>query len=551
MNAATTVPPDRPARRWPALLAEAPVIRSRFPSAVAVLALVGVFTGLIALLRLALPRVHFTILYLVPVLALASLWGRGPAIVAAVLGVLAYNFFFIEPVFTLWIHNPDEWVTLLVFLLTAVVAGQLAASLRVQAEEARARETTSVLLLGQLALAQEARTRAIRERADLTAALYELTQALIAERELPQLLALIAERVVATFGVRGCAILLPDGAGRLQVRAHHPPDEVIPLAGRNEEALEQWTFGQPDGGGATSYGMGLFVPLQAGTHRVGLMRVTRAPGTVFDDERRRLLSTFAAGAALAIERATLAEAALRAAVLSRSDELKSALLSSVSHDLRTPLAAIKGSVSSLLVEGTGVTWDDATRREFLLTIDEETDRLTRLVGNLLDLSRIEAGALHPHREPYPLDELLWQAIDRLAVPGLAERVRVTLPDDLPLVPLDPVLLERVFTHLLDNAAKYSPPGSPIAVVAERHGPEVRVSVIDRGPGVPADERARIFDRFYRAGQSRVVKGTGLGLAISRGFVEAHGGRLWVEDAPGGGAAFVVALPLERAMSDEQ
>jgi two-component system sensor histidine kinase KdpD len=273
--------------------------------------------------------------------------------------------------------------------------------------------------------------------------------------------------------------------------------------------------------------------------------------TVFDDERRRLLSTFAAGAALAIERATLAEAALRAAVLARSDELKSALLSSVSHDLRTPLAAIKGSVSSLLVEGTGVTWDDATRREFLLTIDEETDRLTRLVGNLLDLSRIEAGALHPHREPYPLDELLWQAIDRLAVPGLAERVRVTLPDDLPLVPLDPVLLERVFTNLLENAAKYAPPDTPIDVVAERQGREVRVSVIDRGPGVPADERARIFDRFYRAGQSRVVKGTGLGLAISRGFVEAHGGRLWVEDAPGGGACFVVALPLDRAMSDEQ
>ena len=223
----------------------------------------------------------------------------------------------------------------------------------------------------------------------------------------------------------------------------------------------------------------------------------------------------------------------------------------MSHDLRTPLAAIKGSVGSLLEEGAGVSWDDATRRDFLLTIDEETDRLTRLVGNLLDMSRIEAGALRPHREPYALDELLWGAIDRLSPPDVAGRVRVTVAADVPLVPLDPVLMERVFGNLLENAVKYAPPATPIAVAVERHGGDVWAGISDAGPGVPPGERARIFERFYRTGQSRSVRGSGLGLAISRGFVAAHGGRLWVEDAPGGGARFVVELPSAAAEEPEE
>ncbi|HEX5501212.1 MAG TPA: DUF4118 domain-containing protein, partial [Thermomicrobiales bacterium] len=495
--------------------------RRATPYAAAVVA-VALCTGLVALLRLSLPNTNLTILYLLPVLALASVWGRVPAIVAALLGFLVYNFSFVPPLYSLIIRDPDEWVALVVFLLTALVAGQLAAALRRRAEEARAREVAGVLLLGQLALTQEQRAREARARAELTTTLYELTRALIAARPLPELLALIAEQVVATFGVRACAILLPDEGGRLAVRACAPPGEAALPAGRNEEALARWTFDRPRAATTTRYGAALFLPLEAGPHRVGLMSVTRQEEAPLDDERQRLLSTFAAGAALAIERAALADAAVRAAVLARSDELKSALLSSVSHELRTPLAAIKGSVSSLLEEGDegGVHWDEATRREFLATIDEETDRLTRLVGNLLDMSRIEAGALSPHREPYALDELLWSAIDRL--PGLAGRVRFAPPPDLPLIPLDPALLDRAFGNLLDNAAKYAPPGTPIAVAIEVRDDEreVRVRVSDRGPGIPRADRERIFDRFYRAGRPRgaaPVKGFGLGLAITRGF----------------------------------
>lgn len=534
----------RPEARW--WHARRRVTRRPWLPYLAAVAAVALFTGIIALLRLLLPGTHLAILYLLPVLGLASVWGRGPALLAAALSFLAYDFAFVEPVFTFTIGQADEWLALLVFLFTALVGGQLAATLRLRAEEARAREVTGVLLLGQLVLAQEEAAREAGRRAELNATLYELTQALLANREMEELLALIAERVVTTFEVSSCAILLPDETGRPRVRVTYPVDATDGTPERNEAALAHWTFGEATPIQATRYGDVLFVPLVAGTRRVGLMRLARTGRSRLTGEWQRLLNTFAAGAALAIDRAALAEAALRAKVLARSDELKTQLLASVSHELRTPLAAIKGSVSSLLMEATGadVTWDAATRREFLLTIDEETDRLTRLVGDLLDMSRIEAGALAPRREPYPLDELLWGVIDRLPIPGLAARVTVEVPADLPLVPLDPVLLDRVFGNLLENATRYAPAGTPLEVRAERHGGEVRVSVRDYGPGVPPTERTRVFERFYRVGPTRTGKGTGLGLAICRGFVEAHGGRIWVEEAPGGGARFVVALPVQ-------
>lgn len=479
---------------------------------------VAACTGLIALLRLPLPDAHLAILYLLPVLAVASIWGRGPAIVAAVLSFLTYNFSFVEPVFTLAIRDPGEWPTLLVFLFTALVAGQLAAALRLRAEEAQA-------------------------RAGLLADLYGLTQALITDRDAAGLLALIAEQVVATFRVRECAILLPDTAGRLAVRARATTGGARAGGGDEDEEAAR-AFDRPEEAPAPP-GTALFVPLLAGTRRVGLMRVVHDEGNAPDEERRRLLPTFAAGAALAIERGLLAEATARAATLARSDALKSTLLSSVSHELRTPLAAIKGSVSSLLEDETIVSWDATQRREFLLTIDEETDRLTRLVANLLDLSRIEAGVLQPQREPYALDELLWGAVERLGTVAAA-RVRLELPAGLPLVPLDPILMDRVVGNLLENALKYSPPASPVALTVRCRDDSVEFLVTDRGPGVPPDERERIFERFHRVASTGAITGLGLGLALSRALVEAHGGRVWVEEAPNGGAAFIVALPLPTA-----
>jgi two-component system sensor histidine kinase KdpD len=275
------------------------------------------------------------------------------------------------------------------------------------------------------------------------------------------------------------------------------------------------------------------------------MRVTRAPGTVFDDERRRLLSTFAAGAALAIERATLAEAALRAAVLSRSDELKSALLSSVSHDLRTPLAAIKGSVSSLLVEGTGVTWDDATRREFLEIIAQAATKLTGLVDNLLDAARAEAGLLRVEREPVRLERIAERVLAerRALAPRHSLELRSAGPE-LPLVEADPVRIEQVLANLVDNAIKYSPNGGPIVVQLQEGANGVIASVSDSGVGLTADQAAHVFERFYRGegALARATRGVGLGLFICKSLVEAHGGRIWVESRPGQGTTFSFSLP---------
>ncbi len=494
--------------------------RARLPTAYLIApGAVAACTGLIALLRLPLPGAHLAVLYLLPVLGVASLRGRGAALVAAVLSFLTYNFFFVEPVFTLAIRDPGEWPTLLVFLFTALVAGQLAAALRLRAEEARA-------------------------RAGLLADLYGLTQALITDRDAAGLLALIAEQVVATFRVRECAILLPDAAGRLTVRARATTGVARAGGGAGDEEATR-AFDRPEEAPASS-GTTLFVPLLAGTRRVGLMRVVHDAGNAPDEERRRLLPTFAAGAALAIERDLLAEATARAATLARSDALKSTLLSSVSHELRTPLAAIKGSVSSLLEDEAIVSWDAAQRREFLLTIDEETDRLTHLVANLLDLSRIEAGVLRPQRELYALDELLWGAIERLG-PVAATRVHLQVPTILPLVPLDPILMDRVVGNLLENALKYSPPASPVALTVRLRGDTIDLIVADQGRGVPPDERERIFERFHRASSTRGITGLGLGLALSRALVEAHGGRIWAEEAPSGGAAFIVALPLPTAV----
>jgi two-component system sensor histidine kinase KdpD len=266
---------------------------------------------------------------------------------------------------------------------------------------------------------------------------------------------------------------------------------------------------------------------------------------VFTKDEIRLLEAFADEAALAVDRDRLLEKASRVQALQQTDQLKSALLSAVSHDLRTPLASIKASVSSLLQDD--VSWDEASRREFLSAIDEETDRLTRLVGNLLDLSRIEGGALRPEKDWYDIAELLETVVARMERTLGGHQLQLTVADDVGEVALDYVQISQVVTNLLENASHAAPAGTAIELIAERRGGEVEIVVEDEGPGIPAEERQRIFDKFYRlvsAGQKG--SGSGLGLAISKGFVEAHGGAIRAEAAPGGGARFVVTLPAPAA-----
>jgi two-component system sensor histidine kinase KdpD len=258
--------------------------------------------------------------------------------------------------------------------------------------------------------------------------------------------------------------------------------------------------------------------------------------------------TFLDQAAAIIERARLHRESLQVELLQRTDALRSALLSSVSHDLRTPLSSIKAAASSLLQED--VQWDEETRSSFVQAIEREADRLNRLVGNLLDMSRIEGGALRSEKEWYPIDELIHDVLGHMHLLLQGREIRVTMPEDLPPVELDYLQMDQVLTNLLENAERYTPAASPIEIAVEKIDAHIEVCIGDYGPGIPAEDMERIFDKFYRVLNTRQGRsstmGSGLGLAVCRGLVEAHGGRIWAENREGEkGAIFHFTLPLGK------
>jgi two-component system sensor histidine kinase KdpD len=285
------------------------------------------------------------------------------------------------------------------------------------------------------------------------------------------------------------------------------------------------------------------VPIMAQDERVGTMVLARAPdGPPFTATVDRLLAAVAAQLAVALERARLRREATEAEVLRRADELKTALLSAVSHDLRTPLATISAAADSLLHEG--VVWSNEERTEFARDIAEEARRLDRLVTHLLDLSRIEGGTLRPQKAWHDLSGLVEEVLARLESLTANHRVTVEIPDDLPPLLLDYVEIDQVLTNLIENATKYTPPGTEVAIRAAQAGRQAHIEVADRGSGLPPEALARVFERFYRVeGPGIRPRGTGLGLAVAKGLVEAHGGRIWAENRPDGGVRFVFALPL--------
>ncbi|MBO0781319.1 MAG: hypothetical protein J2P37_21070, partial [Ktedonobacteraceae bacterium] len=257
--------------------------------------------------------------------------------------------------------------------------------------------------------------------------------------------------------------------------------------------------------------------------------------------------TFLDQAALLIERDRLRGERLRLEVLQRTDTLRAALLSSVSHDLRTPLTVIKASTSSLLQKD--VRWDEEAQHSFLRSIEREADRLNRLVGNLLDMSRIEDGAIKPEKEWYQITALVQDVLDRLRSLLQNRSIHLHLPTDIPPIALDYLHIDQVLTNLIENAIRYTPPASPIEVTVQHQGNEVCMSVADRGPGIPEDEMEHIFDKFYRVLSNKhrlpadSPAGSGLGLAVCKGLVEAHGGHIWAEAREGGGMVFRVVLPV--------
>ena len=531
-----------------------------------VLAIVGALlvTGIIYLFKLY-PRIpNISVAYLLVVLALASTRGMFAAVVASVVAFLSFDYFLVPPLYTFNIGKIDEWLALFIFLATAITTGQLASAMRQRAEQARKRERESRIL-------------------------YELLRDTNREGDVERQLLIIARAVVDVFspwGVRDCAILLPDAQGKLVMQASTRATDEHEVLSPDEAATAAWVIAQaqtaelhdvspaPRSSGSNTQRVVVrstavehpvrrfarMVPLKLGQRVVGVLRLSMEDDPrLFDVERNLGIEreyahpdaaffwTFVDQAAAVIERERLRRESLQVEVLQRTDALRAALLSSVSHDLRTPLSSIKAAASSLLQED--VQWNDEERRSFALAIERETDRLNRLVANLLDMSRIEAGVLRPEKEWYPLDELIHDVLGRMQ-PMLADReVHIEIPDDLPPVELDYLQIDQVLTNLLENVIRHTPQGSPVDLSVQVCDDTIMVSVADRGPGVPSTDAERIFDKFYRVLTSEKAArttGSGLGLSVSRGLIEAHGGRIWAENRPGGGAVFRFTLPLRKA-----
>jgi len=458
--------------------------------------------------------------YLLGAGVVATRYGRGPSVFAAFLSIGAFDFFFVPPQYTFSVTDVRYVLTFTVMLGIALVISGLTLRIREQAETARTRERR-------------------------TGALYAMSRELAAARGQRELIDVATRHLQDTFGAQA-QFLLPDATGRVAVPVGTPPG--YPLDDK-ELSVAQWVFSQGRTAGVGTDTLpgsqAFYQPLVASRGTVGVVGLRPADPARFEDPTlRQLVETFAGQAALALERGLLTEQTQREQLEIEAERLRTALLSSLSHDLRTPLAAITGAASSLLEERSGLS--DATRRDLLKTILEEAERMTRLIANLLDMIRVESGALEVQKEWQPLEEVIGVALIRLDVRLRDHPVGVRLPPDLPLVPLDAVLVEQVFVNLLENAVKYTPAGTQIEISAVAESGVVRVEVADRGPGLPAGEEVRVFEKFYRAPETAARGGIGLGLAICRGIITAHGGRIWAENRPGGGAAFRFTLPLSGA-----
>jgi two-component system, OmpR family, sensor histidine kinase KdpD len=432
---------------------------------------VALVTGVIFVVKPYVPVLSLGVLYVFAVLPIAVVWGLRLALPVSVLSMLAFNWFFLPPKHTFTLRESENWFALAVYLATAVVVSELAARARRRAAAAEQRERESALLA-------------------------ELATELLRGRELGEELDEIGSRTAEVLGVERAQIELGE--------VRRPPADASPHL------------------------------LEAADRTVGTI-YTPAGSDPNVSARHRFLPALAALLAVAVERDRLEREALEAEALRRSDLVKTALLRAVSHDLRSPLTAIRTAVGALRNSTLNLSAED--RRELLETIDLDSERLSRLVADLLDLSRLEAGGAAPDVELWSLDDLVREAVD-----SLGARDRVELAGEAPLVNVDAVQVQRVLANLIENALKFSPPGGRVHVRVTATRKEAIVRVVDNGPGLDESELERVFEPFYRRGPD-TRSGAGLGLAIARGFAAANGGRVWAESRPGQGASFALALPV--------
>jgi two-component system sensor histidine kinase KdpD len=484
-------------------------------------AVVGAATAAAATARAALDVPDVEMLFLLAVAVVAVTSTRGPSMFAAVLSVVAYDFFFVAPPFTLHVEDARYFLTFAMMLGIGLVISSLMARIRDQEQAAVARERR-------------------------TSALYDASRRLAAALDPSAVAAACAEVAEAVTGAP--AVLLGRTAD----------DAVTPLAAAppattlsdDELAVARWTLAH---GSAAGAGAGPFagarvacLPVPAALSVIGALAIRPPAGASLRPDHRDFLEALCRQCAVALERVRLAGEARAADLRAETEHLRSALLAAVSHDLRTPLASILGAATTLR---DGAVTDDQARRELVEAICEEAERLDRLVRNLLDMTRLESGTVQLKREWVPIEEVIGGALTRLERALAGRSVTTRCDPGLPLVNVDPVLLEQLFVNLVENATKYTPPGSPLEIAARLGGEGVVVDVADRGPGIPPGMETRIFERFQR-GAGGAAPGVGLGLAIARAIAVAHGGALRAENRRSGGARFRLSLPAAEPPPQE-
>jgi len=474
----------------------------------------GAVTALSMPLAMHFDRSNIVAIYILAVVLVGVRLGRGPAAFAAVLSVSAFDFFFVPPRFSFAVSDVQYLLTFCIMLAVGLITGQLTAGLRSQARVARHRE----------------------ERAG---ALYEIARDLSGAVQFDQVVKISGESIERTFHA-SAALLLPDATGQVALASARsgPP---LPV----DIGIAQWAFdkGHPAGVGTDTLPGGeiLYIPLRAPAQARGVLalrpknrRLLKIP------EQRQLLDTFAALIAIALERVHYVGLAQDALVRMESERLRNSLLAALSHDLRTPLTVLVGLAESLAMTKPPLS---AAQSETAEAIQDEARRMSTLVGNLLDMARIESGEVSLDLQWQPLEEVVGAALDSTRNMLKQHRLEVRLPRDLPLVRFDALLIERVLVNLLENASKYTPAGTRVVLSAEVVANQLKVSVSDNGPGLPAGREEALFQKFARGDRESATPGVGLGLAICRAIVESHHGTIVGINQPGGGAMFSFMLPL--------
>jgi two-component system, OmpR family, sensor histidine kinase KdpD len=485
---------------------------------------VGVATAASVLLRDILAPTNLAMLYLGGVVVVAMRCSRWISVTTSFLSVAAFDFFCVPPYWTFAVSDYQYIFTFAGMLVVALVISTQTARLRDHAAHAAVRETR-------------------------TEALYRLSSRLAGETRLFEAARAAATLAEEVFGARAVMFLPEDGKLSFRRRT----SDVLPVP-PSEESIAQWVFDHGHKAGVRtevhSEATALYIPLRGARETFGVLAVLPdSQGRIFAPEQQQLLEVFAGQTALAIERTISQRSAEETRFHMQTEQMRSSLLSAMSHDLRTPLASITGAASTLRSQADRLPLE--TRQELLESISDETDRLSRLVGNLLDMTRFESGVVELRRDLYPLEEIVGTVLHRMESQLEGRVVSTDLAGNLPMVFVDDVLLGQVLWNLLENAVKYTPPGSPLELAAYEEDASVIIEVRDRGPGVPAGEEEHIFQKFYRGqsgNMSGKMRGAGLGLPICRAIVQAHRGTIQVLAREGGGTTFRISLPSESKLA---